>query len=338
MRKILITGATGFLGTHLVNLLLEKPLEEVPERSIRLLCRKENPWEGNARVETAEGNVLDRASVEKAVDGVEAIIHLAGVVARDPRNASRMFETHIDGTRNICEAALSKGRPNLIIASSSGTIAASRKPVTHTESSPYAIEVADHWPYYLSKIYQEKTALSYHRTEGLPVVTLNPTLLLGPGDVRLSSTNDVRMFLNRQITNIPGGGLNLVDVRDAAACFISAIRNGRPGRRYLIGGHNMTIREFFFLIQWVSGVRAPLLSLSETWSRRGANVLRRGMKLIGRTFPLDDRTIEMAYRFWYVDNKCAREELGLEPRPAEQTVRDTVGFLQRDNKSRTVAS
>ena len=337
MRKILITGATGFLGTHVVNLLLEKPLEEVPEGSVRLLCRKENPWEGNARVETARGDVLDRASVEKAIDGVEAIIHLAGLVTRDPKTASRMFETHIDGTRNMCEAAVQAGSPTLIIASSSGTIAASREPVTHTESSAYAIEVAGHWPYYLSKIYQEKTALSYHRKEGLPVVTLNPTLLLGPGDLRFSSTNDVRMFLNRQITNIPGGGLNFVDVRDAAACFISAIRNGRPGRRYLVGGHNMTIREFFFLIQWISGVRAPLLSLSENWSRRGAKVLRRGMELIGRTFPLDDRTIEMAYRFWYVDNKLACDELGLDPRPAEQTIRDTVGFLER-NKSRGLAS
>jgi dihydroflavonol-4-reductase len=337
MRKVLITGATGFLGTHLVNLLLEKPLEEVPECSVRLLCRKDNPWEGNARVETAQGDVLDRASVGAAVRGVESIIHLAGLVARDPRTSSRMLETHIEGTRNVCEAAVAEGKPKLIIASSSGTIAASREPLTHTEDSPYAIDVAGHWPYYLSKIYQEKTAISYYRKESLPVVTLNPSLLLGPGDTRSSSTNDVRMFLNRQITNIPGGGLNFVDVRDAAACFVSAIENGRAGRRYLIGGHNMTIREFFFLIQWVSGVRAPLLSLPESWSRRGANVLRRGMELIGRTFPLDDRTIEMAYRFWYLDNTRARKELGLDPRPADQTVRDTVGFLQR-NKPQVLAS
>ena len=169
----------------------------------------------------------------------------------------------------MCEAALKHGRIRVIIASSSGTIAASRQGAMHNEDSPHAVEIAGHWPYYLSKIYQEKLALSYYEKHDLPVVVLNPSLLLGPGDRQLSSTNDIRLFLDRKITNIPAGGLNFVDVRDTAACFIAAIERGRPGQRYLIGGHNMTVREFFFLIQYVSGIRAPMLSLPETWSRRG---------------------------------------------------------------------
>ena len=336
--KTLITGATGFLGSHIVGNYLESPMEGVEEGTVRILCRRKNPWEGNARIETAEGNILDPEAVERAVDGADVVLHLAGLVDRSPRAASRLFDTHIQGTRNVCEAALKHGRTRVIIASSSGTVAASRQPAMHNEDSPYAIEIAGHWPYYISKIYQEKLALSYYEKHDLPVVVLNPSLLLGPGDHRLSSTNDIRMFLDRQITNIPAGGLNFVDVRDTAACFIAAIERGRPGQRYLIGGHNMTVREFFFLIQYVSGIRAPMLSLPETWSRRGANVLRRGLELIGKSFPLDDRTIEMAYRFWYLDNARARQELGLDPRPAEETIRDTVGFLQRHKGQAAAAS
>ena len=173
------------------------------------------------------------------------MLHLAGRVARDTKASPHLFETHIEGTRNVCEAALEYGKPRVIIASSSGTIAVSHQPVMHDERASYAIEVAGHWPYYLSKIYQEKLAFSYFEKYDLPVVALGPSLLLGPGDVHMSSTNDVQMYLNRQVVNIPSGGLNFVDARDAARAFVAAIESGMPGQRYLLGGHNMTIREFF---------------------------------------------------------------------------------------------
>ncbi len=331
MKRILVTGATGFLGRHVVESLLEQSLEEFGDRKIRLLCRSVSPWDANARVETVKGSILDRNAVEEAVADTDVVIHLAGRVTRDKSRSGELFETHIEGTRNVCEAALKHGKPRILLASSSGTIAVSTKPVTHNENSPYAIEVAGGWPYYLSKIYQEKLAFSYFRTTDLPVIVLNPSLLLGPGDVYKSSTRDIQMYLDREVRNIPAGGLNFVDVRDAALTFVNAIEDGQPGRRYLVGGHDMTVREFFYLIQYVSGVRAPLLSLSESWARGSANILRHGMQTFGQQFPIDDMTIEMAYRFWYCDSTRAKNELGLEPRGAEETIRDTVAFLQNDN-------
>ena len=335
MKKLLVTGATGFLGRHVIEAILEKPAAEFGEGGVRLLCRRNHPWEGNARIETLTGNILDREAVRHAVEGVDVVLHLAGRVTRDPQASASLFETHIEGTRNVCDAALEHGKPKVILASSSGTIGVSCQPVVHDETAPYAVDVARHWPYYLSKIYQEKLAFSYFEKYDLPVVVMNPSLLLGPGDIYMSSTNDIQMYLDRQLGNIPSGGLNFVDVRDAAHTFMAAIESGKPGRRYLIGGHNMTVREFFYVIQFVSSVRAPLLSLPEIWCRRTANVLRRGADLLGRRFPLNDITIEMAYRFWYCDNTRARKELDLDPRPAERTIRDTVAFLQT---CRTAAS
>lgn len=323
MPTVLVTGATGFLGRHLVAKL------RAAQQPVRLLCRRAADWRDDPEVEVVEGDILDPRAVERAAAGVAGIFHLAGLVSRNPADAARLFDVHVRGTRNVCEAALARGRLRIVLASSSGTIAASRTPVMHTENSPYVVELAGRWPYYLSKIYQEKLALAYHRQHELPVVVINPSLLLGPGDDRLSSTGDVLLFLEGHFLNVPSGGLNFVDVRDAAAALAAAMEKGAPGRRYLIGGHNMTIGEFFALIARVSGVAGPRWELPESWSRGGGAALRALYQMAGGRYPVEDETIAMAYRFWYCENARARQELGLVPRPAEETLRDTVAYLRQ---------
>lgn len=328
MRKVLVTGATGFLGRHLVERLLADK-ERRGDLTVRILARRGTGWTGNGSVEVVEGDILDARAVDRAAAGVDAIFHLAGRVSRNPADAAALYDIHVRGTRNICEAALAHGRPRVVLASSSGTIAASRQPVLHTEEAPYVVELAGRWPYYLSKIYQEKLALAYHHHHQLPVVILNPSLLLGPGDERLSSTGDVLLFLQGHFLNIPGGGLNFVDARDTAAVMVKAMEKGVPGRRYLVGGHNMTIREFFELLERISGGRGPRWELPESWSRGGAALLRGLARVAGGAYPVHDETIEMGYRFWYCDSSRARQELGFTPRPAEETVRDTVASLRQ---------
>jgi dihydroflavonol-4-reductase len=324
MSRFLVTGATGFLGRQVV----ERLLARSDGSTLRVLCRTTGAWRNVPRVETVQADILDSAAVDNAVAGVDGIFHFAGLVTRDKGQASLLFDTHVRGTQNVCESALRHGSPRIILLSSSGTVAASKVPVIHNEDSPFSNELAAHWPYYLSKIYQEKTAIAFHATHGLPVIIASPSLLLGPGDDRLSSTGDVRMFLHRQIPNVPSGGLNFVDVRDTADTVIRAMESGVPGRRYLIGGHNMTVKDFFQLLERLSGIRSPRLELPESWSRTGAGFLRGLYRLAGRQYALDDTTVEMAYRFWYFDNSRARNELGLTPRPAEETLRDTIAYLK----------
>jgi dihydroflavonol-4-reductase len=324
MKRFFVTGGTGFLGSHLVGKLLS-----LPDTTVRILSRGANRWATTTGVEVVYGDVLDAAVVERASREVDGIFHLAGFVSRDRRKAADLFDVHIQGTNNICESAIRNGSPRVVVVSSSGTIAASRVPVMHNENSPFTNEVAGGWPYYLSKIYQEKLALSFHETRGLPVVIVSPSLLLGPEDDRRSSTDDVLLFIRKKIPNIPAGGLNFIDVRDAAEMLVRAMESGVPGRRYLLGGHNMTVKEFFSMIERMSGVRGPKLELPETWSRGGAGILRGLYKIVGQNYPLDDVTVEMAYRFWYVDNSRAKAELGLNPRPAEETLKDTIAYLKR---------
>ena len=322
-RTLLVTGATGFLGRPLV-----ERLRLTPDLTVRVLARGATPWDRDTGVEVVRGDILDPHVVQRALAGVTGVFHLAGLVSRDPARAPELYDLHVRATQHLCDVALAGDRPRIVLCSSSGTIAASNVAVMHTEDAPYANDVVGHWPYYLSKIYQEKLALSYV-PGGLPVVVLNPSLLLGPGDERLSSTGDVKMFLEGDIRTIPGGGLNFVDVRDAAAAFARAMEAGVPGRRYLIGSYNMTVREFFRLLARVSGARAPKLPVSERRSRQGAALGRAAYRLVGRRFPLDDATVEMAYRYWFLDNTRARAELGFTARPADETLRDTVLFLRR---------
>lgn len=320
MKSALVTGATGFLGRHLVRELLEMQ----PEISLRLLCRRASAWSGDRAVEVITGDVTRLDDVLRAADGVGEIYHLAGVVSRNPGDQELLYQVHIEGTRNVCEAARRHGVKKAVLVSSSGTVAVSREPVAQDEQSGFKSELVGEWPYYLSKIFAEKVALDYVRRYSLPIVIVNPSLILGPGDDRQSSTGDIALFLEGQILAIPQGGLNFVDVRDAAAALVAAMREGRPGERYLLGGANWTFRELIENLGQVCRRRAPRLQLSARWSLLAAQLLRHLFPLLGKQFRLDGASIKMASYFWYCETAKAKAELGFRPRDPVATLRDTV--------------
>lgn len=323
MEPTLITGATGFLGTHLVELLRAAG---VP---LRVLSRGATRWDGTRGIETARGDITQAADVARACEGVRDIYHLAGFVSRRPEDAAKLYRTHIEGARNVCDAARRLGARKIVFVSSSGTIAVSREPVVHAEDSGYKNEVVRDWPYYLSKIFAEKLALDYAGRYKLPLVVVNPSLVLGPGDDRRSSTGDVALFLRGQIPSIPGGGLNFVDARDAAQGLELAMQHGRPGERYLLGGENWTFDQLIRAVARLSGRRPPALKLSPKASLAGARLLRRLYPLFRKSFDLDDTSIRMSAFFWYCDSSKARRELGFQTRDPVATLRDTVEDLKK---------
>jgi len=325
MKTALITGATGFLGQHLVSQMMEAE----KDARLRVLCRGHSRWEGLERLEVLRGDVTSPEDVDRAVAGVDEIYHLAGAVSRNPNHKWLLYQTHIEGTRNICEAARKHSVNKVVAVSSSGTIAVGREPVAHKEDSGYKYDLVGNWPYYLSKIFAEKLTLAYYRKYQLPVVVVNPSLLLGPGDDRGSSSGDVDLFLKGQIMAVPSGGLNFIDVRDAARGTIAAMRSGRPGERYLLGGPNWTFQHFIRRLSVVSGVGAPRLRLPLGLSLISANLLREVMPWLGKEFALDDASIRMSTLFWYCDSSKAHAELGFETRDPDQTLRDTVASLRQ---------
>ncbi len=320
MKTVLITGATGFLGKHLV----EHLKAEADTTRIRVLCRGLSPWEQDRALEVVHGNIVNRQQVEQAVEGVSEIYHLAGVVSRDSKDQDLLYTTHIEGTRNVCEAALKHKVEKLVAVSSSGTVAVGTTPEIHDETSGYKNEVVGEWPYYLSKIFAEKLALDYHPRTGLNVVVVNPSLLLGIGDDRNSSTRDVALFLQGEIKVIPKGGLNFVDVRDVAHGLTLAMQSGKPGERYLMGNVNWTFRQLIEKVAEISGKAPPTMEPPFEVSLWGARALRVIYPLLGKKAELDDASVKMSACYWYCDSTKARTELKFETRDPLETLRETV--------------
>jgi dihydroflavonol-4-reductase len=335
MKVVLVTGATGFLGKHLVEQLRSSgsAAPGAGDQRVRVLCRGSSPWSGHPEMEVVRGDVTSRTDVMRAAEGADEIYHLAGIVSRNPRDAELLYQTHIEGTRNVCEAALKHGVRKVVHVSSSGTIAVSRQPEVRDETAGYTNELVGEWPYYLSKIFAEKLALSYFARYQLPIVVVNPSLLLGPGDDRGSSTGDVRDFLDGRILAVPGGGLNFVDVRDAAAGTIAAMRCGAAGERYLLGGVNWTFREFIDALARIAGLRPPRCQPSLRLALVTARWLRCLLPSLARSFVLDEVSIRMSALFWFCDSTKARAQLRFTARHPYETLQATVEDLRRRKRS-----
>ncbi len=324
-KKILITGGTGFLGTHIVRQFLA-----AGETHLKVMASRVPEWMKDAGVKAVEGSVTDRDDVAKACKHVSAIFHLAGKVSRDNDDAMSMNNVHLSGTRLLCEAATEAGVSTMVLASSSGTIAVSEDEQVADESYPQPIEILTRWAYYASKYYQERAALENFKGDGHRLVIMNPSLLLGPDDERLSSTKPVLDFLGKKIPYCPGGGLNFVDVRDAAAAFISALEKGEHQQRYLLGAANMTFEQFFARLARLSGVSAPMLRVPRRWAVAGSGIINSVYKNWGKASPVMPTEVEQAEHFWYFDSSKAEEKLGFTPRDPQETLQDTIVYLRQN--------
>jgi len=324
-KKILITGGTGFLGAHIVRQLLD-----AGEKDLRVMASSVPDWMTDAGVDAVEGSVTNIEDVARSVAGVSAIFHLAGKVSRDNSDAALMNKVHVQGTRLLCEAAKEAGVKTIVLASSSGTIAVSDDDQIHDETYPPPLDIISRWAYYASKYYQERTALESFDGDGRRLVIMNPTLLLGPNDERLSSTKPVLDFLGRKIPYTPSGGVSFVDARDAAAAFVTALEKGKHQEKYLLGAANMTFNEFFSRLERLSGVSAPMLKMPKKLAVAGSSFIDSVFKNWGKASPVEPKEVEQAEYFWYLDSSKAKEELGFSPRDPQETLQDTIKYLREN--------
>ncbi|HEX8175111.1 MAG TPA: NAD-dependent epimerase/dehydratase family protein [Pyrinomonadaceae bacterium] len=320
----LVTGGTGFLGAHLVRQLVEDGV-----KPLRVMATTAPSWLAELGVETIEGSITDPDSVARAVEGVAEVYHLAGRVSREDGDAREMYKLHVDGTRLLCEAARERGVRSLVMASTSGTIAVTEDGEgLPNEEWPTPLDIVSRWPYYASKIYQERVALEHFQGKGLRLVILNPSLLLGPGDERLSSTKVVLDFLARKINATPKGGLSFVDARDVATAFRAAMSDGKNGERYLLGAANWTFEKFFSRLERLTKTPAPRISLPTKLAVAGSQAISALYKHWKLSPPVEAASVEMAEYYWYLDSAKAAEELGFTPRDPQETLLDTVTYVR----------
>ena len=318
-KKVLVTGATGFLGAHLMS--------RLDLKKVRVLAKDNLP---EVEVDFIKGSILEEESVKRAVEGVVAIYHLAGKVVREPDDVSELYRVHVEGTSLLCRAAKEAGVKRIVLASTSGTIAVSSdgdRVLNETDVTP--LSLIGKWPYYTSKLYQEQVARKECRG-GPELIILNPSLLLGPGDRKLSSTGDILKFLVGDVPIIPPGGVSFVDVRDVAEAFTSAMERGKPGQSYLLGGPNWTFSKFFDRLGRISKVKGPTVKLPKALYRFTGTVANTFYDHWKRASSIDRVSLEMSECFWYLDASKAERELGFRSRDPHQTLNETVSYIKRE--------
>lgn len=321
--KVFMTGATGFLGRAVVDALLADGHE------VRAMVR----GKGHRLPEAVDAVTVtfdDPEGVQVALSGCDAVMHLAGKVSRDPKDAGAMHWIHVEATQVLLDAMKGAGVKRFVLASTSGTIAVSEnesRPAT--ERNRPAFEVIGKWPYYTSKMLQEQEVMRRHERGEIDAVILNPSLLLGPGDDRLSSSTDVLNVLTGRITALTTGTVALVDVRDCAPAFVKALTEGASGERYLLNGANMSVRVFVERVCTAGDVGIPKIKLPGKWAIRGAKVLDGLAKAVDRTPSVDPVSVEIGSHHWACDASKAKGELGFEARDPQETINATVRFLEK---------
>lgn len=317
MARYWVAGATGFLGAHVVRCLRAEGHDVVGV----------SRGGGNVDGLVVDAiDVLDSARVAESARGADGAFLAMGKVSRDPSDAEELHRVNATGTRTALLGLEKAGVRRVVHASTSGTIAISTEPTVADETSETPLELIAKWPYYRTKRYGEMEALEANNPPDFEVVVVNPSLLLGPGDLRGSSTDDIRRFMSGEVLAVPRGGLAFVDVRDAALGMVSAMKLGRPGERYLLSAVNLSMPAFLQKLERITGVPGPRLPLprSSALATSMTRLFERAVKAVGGELPMNDVSVEMAQHFWYCDSGKAMEELGFAPRDVATTLRDTV--------------
>ncbi len=254
--KAFVTGATGFLGSHVARVLAEQGAD------LRLLVRSTSNLRNleGIKAETATGDLRDPSSLEKAMSGCDTVFHVAADYRLWVRDPAEMYRSNVAGTKAILDAARKHGVRRVVYTSSVATVGFTGNGHPADEDSP--VSLADMiGPYKRSKFLAEQLAMEAGGS-GMHVVVVNPTTPIGEQDVKPTPTGRIVVdFLKRRFPAYVETGLNLVDVRECAVGHVVALEKGRPGERYILGGENLTLKQILDKLGEISGLPSPKVKL-----------------------------------------------------------------------------
>jgi len=314
MGTTLVTGASGFIGSHLVRALAERGDE------LRILARRSSdlgPLEG-LEFERATGDITDRRAVRRAVAGAERVFHVAGRTSLRAEHHTAVWDANLRGARLVFEEAQAAGVERVIHTSTVGAIGVAKPNGAVDENATF--NVGHLGIAYVNSKHEAELEALRAVARGLPVVIVNPSFALGPDAPRGTSMDLVRRFLLRRIPAYVEGGLNIVDVRDVAAGHILADEKGEVGERYILSGRNFTLDRLFADLARLSGVQPPVLKVP---GRLMLGLLEAG-SLAHLPLPSAPDEVRSARLWWTYRNTRAKQELGFAPRPHEETLADAV--------------
>jgi dihydroflavonol-4-reductase len=312
--KILVTGGSGFVGSHVVRELAARGDD------LRLLVRRGSSLDHLADIEFERvgGDVLDRRAVGRAVKGVDRVFHIAGTTSMLAQQRRRVFDLNVRGTRIVLEESLAAGVERVVFTSSVAAIGHASPRGAVDEA--HAFQAGSLGIAYVNSKHEAEVEALRMAAHGLPVVIVNPSFVLGPDDPRGTSMELVRRFLLGRIPAYVEGGLNIVDVRDVAKGHVLADEKGEPGERYILGARNFTFDRLFADLARLSGRHHVPVKLPSAPTRLAVEL----MVMAGIPLPISPDEVRSAGCWWTYRNAKARRKLGFAPRPHEETLEDAV--------------
>ena len=322
--KVLVTGATGFVGGHLVRALLDRGQE------VRCLIRESSPREALERlpVEPAIGDLRDRQAVHRAVSGCRVVYHCAADYRLYVPNPDEMYASNVEGTRNVMQAAADRGVERVVYTSTVGALGLNHDGRPSDEQTPVLLgDMVGH--YKRSKFLAERVAEEW-AADGLPLVIVNPSAPVGDGDVKPTATGKMIVdFLDRRMPAYVDTGLNLVDVRDVAEGHILAAERGRLGEKYILGNRNMTLKEILDTLSEITGIGAPRVRLPH-WIPMAAAALDTSYSRLARREPrLSIDGVKLSRHKMFFDAGKAVRELSLPQSPVEDALGRAVNWFRQ---------
>lgn len=311
----LVTGATGFVGSHVARQLV------AAGELVRALARPNSRRQAldGVAVEWAEGDLRDEASLDRALQGVQRVYHVAADYRLWAKLPQEIYENNVTGTKNLLAAALRARVEKFVYTSTVATIAVSRGASLPDETNRASVdEMVGN--YKKSKLIAEQEALRAAH-EGLPVVIVNPTTPVGPGDWKPTPTGKIILdFLLGRMPAYVDTGLNFVAVEDAARGHLLAAERGKIGERYLLGGKNMTLKEVLDALAKITGLPAPVRQIPHGVALVAAYADAAFSRATGREPRIPVEGVRIARHKMFVNDAKARRELGYESSSVEDAL------------------
>ena len=323
--KALVTGATGFVGAAVARALLNSGWE------VRALARK-NSDRRNLRglsVEVTEGNLTDRESLDRAASGCDALFHVAADYRLGAPDPQALYDTNVEGTRNILRACQRAGVSRIVYTSSVATMGIPADGSPGNEDTPVAL--SDMIGHYKRSKFLAEQLVRDAALSGTPVVIVNPSTPIGPGDVKPTPTG--QMVLDAAAGRMPAyvdTGLNIVHVDDVAAGHLLAFHHGRIGERYILGGQDMTLQEILVHIASLVGRKPPRIRLPRAVVMPVAYAAEFAARVTGKPTRITVEGVRMARKRMFFSSQKAVRELGYSWRPPTQALQDAIRWLQAE--------
>ena len=303
----LVTGAAGFLGSHVARQLVARG------ETVRVLVRasSSNRAISDLPLEYVTGDLRDAASLDRAMAGVQRVYHVAADYRLWAKRTKDIYDSNVGGTKNLLAAAKRAGVEQLIYTSTVATIAVDRPELPNEFTDAKLEEMVGH--YKRSKWMAEREVLQAAK-EGLPVIVVMPTTPVGPWDWKPTPTGKIILdFLNGKMPGYVETGLNFVGVEECAAGHLLAAEHGKVGERYLLGAENLTLKGLLDLLAKITGLRAPAMKIPHGVALGVAYVESAFSRLVGKEPQIPVEGVKIARHKMFVDASRAQRELGFQP-------------------------